>query len=81
MGLPTVPDSVTPATLGSILNQLGLNPKLTIAVQITASAVNAQVVALDDNGVLIRSSGDSVIHNISIPVQGAEPAADPAESP
>lgn len=77
----TTPASITPATLAAILNALGLNPKLTIAVQITASEVTAQFIQLDANGVLVRSSGDDVIHYVEIPVEGAQPAPDPAESP
>lgn len=81
MALPSTPASIPPSTLGQILTALGLDPRLTIAVQITASRVSAQVVALDENGVLIRSSGDSVIHEIEIPVQGAAPVPDADESP
>jgi hypothetical protein len=77
-----IPASITPATLAAILNSLGLNPKLTIAVQLTASEVTAQCVKLDPNGVLVRSNDDDIIHHIRIPVEGApEPLPDPDESP
>lgn len=81
MALPDTRTSVTRAQLGQILRDLGLDPRLTIAVQITSSQISAQVVALDGDGVLIRSSGDSVIHDISIPVEGAETVPEPTESP
>lgn len=71
MALPNVPAYITPATLSQILTTLGLDPKLTVAVQIGVSAVTAQVVALDETGVLLRASGDEVIHDIVIPVQSA----------
>lgn len=69
MPLPNIPAFITPTTLAQILTTLGLDPKLTVAVQIEASAVRAQVVALSETGVLIRASEDEVIHHLTIPVQ------------
>lgn len=80
MGLPDVPDSIAPSVLAQMLRDLGLDPKLTIDVSITASEVTARCIALDSNGVLIRASGDSVVHTVAIPVAAAG-AGQAAESP
>lgn len=64
-----IPTSITPATLAAIITSLGLDPKLTVTVQITSNEVTAQFVELDANGVLVRSSGDDIIHHAQIPVQ------------
>lgn len=80
MGLPDVPASIAPSVLAQMLRDLGLDPKLTIDVAITASEVTARCIALDSNGVLIRASGDSVVHTVAIPVADAG-AGQAGESP
>lgn len=80
MGLPELPDSIAPGAVAQMLRDLGLDPKLTIDVSITASEVTARCVALDSSGVLIRASGDGVVHTVAIPVADAG-AGQAAESP
>lgn len=80
MGVPAVND-VQPSKIAQILRDLGLDPKLTIEVHITAAGISAQVIALDDNGVLIRNASGGVVHEVSIPLVESGDGTQPAESP